>query len=239
MTPKTIFPHYRKFRLPQRGCLSEIVRYTDYVQVHSLVNYVSRLKNSPMIIDIGAHHGSYVVILGKMVQQLGGRVIAVEPNPQSFNVLERNVRLNRLEKTVICEQVAIADKTGHMNIDLLGSESKITSNETKNCCVVEVITLAGLLEKYAIYHLDLLIIDVEGAELPVLRGFPWRSVSVDRIFCELHPYAWKDFGYSKEDMRQFLVSHGYHCFDMYFREHKVFDSDAYIGPTFLCKSECI
>ena len=87
--------------------------------------------------------------------------------------------------------------------------------------------------------MDLLIIDVEGAELPVLRGFAWQSASVDRIFCEMHPYAWKDFAYSNEDMRQFLMSHGYRCFDMYFREHKIFDSDAYVGPTFLCKSECI
>jgi hypothetical protein len=87
VTADTIFPNYRKFRLPKGGCLSEIVRYTDYVQLHSVVNYVSQLINKPTVVDIGAHHGAYAIILGKIVQKMGGRVIAVEPNPQSFKVL--------------------------------------------------------------------------------------------------------------------------------------------------------
>ena len=121
VTPDTIFPNYRKFRLPKKGCLSEIVRYTDYVQLHSVVNYVSQLKDQPTVIDIGAHHGAYAVILGKIVQKMGGRVIAVEPNPQSFEVLKNNIRLNRLENTVICVQIAIADKDGKMNLAVRAS----------------------------------------------------------------------------------------------------------------------
>ncbi|MFZ3137365.1 MAG: FkbM family methyltransferase [Thermodesulfovibrionales bacterium] len=142
VTADTVFPDYRKFKLPKKGCLSEIVRYTDYVQLHSVVNYVMQLKNQPTIIDIGAHHGAYAVILGKIIQKKGGRVIAVEPNPQSFDVLKENVLLNKLENTVVCEQFAIADKTGLMNIDLAGSESKLTQEQTDRCCTVEVNTIA-------------------------------------------------------------------------------------------------
>jgi FkbM family methyltransferase len=238
ITVDTIFPDHRKFRLPQKGCLSEIVRYTDYVQLHSVVNYLSQLKSQPTVVDIGAHYGAYAVVIGKIVQKLGGRVIAVEPNPQSFDVLKQNICLNELENTVMCEQVAIADKTGRMNLELLGAESKITSKQANNSHIVEVITLEQLLKKHKINYVDLMIIDVEGAELAVLRGFPWQSASVDKLFCEFHPYAWKDFGYNKEDMRQFLALHGYRCFDMYFAVHEAFDSEAYIGPTFLYKSEC-
>lgn len=239
VTADTIFPNYRKFRLPKKGCLSEIVRYTDYVQLHSVVNYVSQLKNRPTVIDVGAHHGAYAVILGKIVQKMGGRVIAIEPNPDSYSVLLKNINLNRLQNTVISEQVAIADHTGHTYFDLMGSESRINAKQTDSCCVVEVITLEQLLKKYAVSHVDLLIVDVEGAELPVLRGFPWQTVKVEKIFCELHPYAWKDFGYTGEDLRNYLIEHNYRCFDMYFQEHEVFDSDAYIGPTFLWKSNKI
>ena len=64
-----------------------------------------------------------------------------------------------------------------------------------------------------------------------------QSASVDKLFCEFHPYAWKDFGYNKEDMRQFLALHGYRCFDMYFKEHKVFDNNVYIGLTYFYKSD--
>lgn len=239
VTADTIFPNYRKFKLPKKGCLSEIVRYTDYVQLHSVVNYVMQLKNQPTIIDIGAHHGAYAVILGKIIQKKGGRVIAVEPNPQSFDVLKENVLLNKLENTVVCEQIAIADKTGLMNIDLAGSESKLMQEQTDRCCTVEVTTMDQLLKKHVIKYVDLLMIDVEGAELLVLRGFPWQTVKVGKIFCELHPYAWKEFGHNRDEIKKFLMSHGYLCFDMYFQEHELFESDSYIGPTFLWKANKI
>jgi hypothetical protein len=117
VSPDTTFPSYRKFKLPKGGCRSEIVRYADYVQMHAVSNFVSGLQNQPVIVDVGAHHGAYAIVIGKSVQKLGGRVIAVEPNPQSFDVLEQNIRLNKLENTVMCEQVAIADKAGHLRYD--------------------------------------------------------------------------------------------------------------------------
>jgi len=54
---------------------------------------------------------------------------------------------------------------------------------------------------------------------------------VDKIFCEMHPYAWKDFGYTEVDVSYFLAKHGYRCFDTYLNEHKTFENNKYIGPT--------
>jgi hypothetical protein len=73
VTADTIFPDYRKFRLPKKGCLSEIVRYADYVQLHALVNYINQLNSRPVVIDIRAHHGSHSIILGKIVQKSWGK----------------------------------------------------------------------------------------------------------------------------------------------------------------------
>jgi len=235
VTHNTIFPSYRKLRLPKGSCLSEIVRYTDFVQLHSLCNLVAELEK-PTIIDIGANHGAYAIILGKIAQSKGGKVIAVEPVPEAYAVMVRNIGLNGLSNTVICEQVAILDKPGHLNMELKGVESKLSGKQSGNCCPVVAVTLGQLLQKYEITKVDLLIIDVEGAELPVLRSFPWQSASVGKIFCELHPYGWKDFGYSGEDFRTFLRDHGYCCIDMYLKEHNVFDSVAYVGPTLLMRA---
>lgn len=229
----SVFPHYRKLRLPKGGYGSDIVRYCDFVQIHAMCKYVAGLSEKPLLIDIGAYHGAYAIVLGKIVQRKGGRVLAVEPNPASFKVLLENVRLNGLEDTVACEQIAVLDKLGPANIKFQGSESYVTKNHTDSN--VEVTTLGILMDKYEIKRVDLLIIDVEGAELPVLRGFPWETAGADRIFCELHPYAWKNFGYTRENMTEFLNDQGYRCLDMYFTEYTSFDSDSYIGPTFLCK----
>lgn len=231
VSPNTTFPSYRKLKLPKGGCRSEIVRYADYVQMHAVCNFVSGLRNQPVIIDVGAHHGAYAVLIGQIVRHQSGKVIAVEPNPRSFKILCDNVQLNGLEDVVICEQVAVSDSPGSMNLLLDDSQSRITSRQPASSVPVEAVTMKWLLDKHKIRSVDLLIIDVEGAELPVLNGFPWQSVSVEKIFCELHPYAWKDFNYNSDDMRQFLTEHGLDCFDMYFHKYTDFDNDAYIGST--------
>jgi len=232
-TPDTIFPTYRHLRLPEGKYKSRIVRYADFVQFHSVFRYIYEFKDSPNIMDIGAHHGAYAVVLGKVVKErgLGGGVIAIEPNPNSYNVLKENIRLNDLEHTVTSQQVAVLDTPGFASIEIEGSQNHITAKQSP--FKVEVKTLTQLMTEYEIENVDLLIIDVEGAELRVLNGFPWESLKPGKIFCELHPYAWKDFGYDGNDLRIFLEEHRYRCIDMYLHEHESFDQTSYIGPCIL------
>lgn len=232
----TVFPSYRKLKLPRKEHTSDIVRYCDFVQFHAVIDYISKLKTKPVVIDAGAHHGAYAIVIGKKIQELNGKVIAIEPNPHSYEVLVRNIRFNHLEHTVFPENIAVLDSPCKTNISLEGFQSKITPNQTGPDCIVEGFALSQIIDKYKIARVDLLIIDVEGAELPVLRGFPWQSVPAGRIFCELHPYAWKNFNYRSEDMRKFLIEHNFDCFDMYFHKHINFDTNAYIGPTIFVSS---
>jgi FkbM family methyltransferase len=233
VAPETIFPHYRRFPLPKGGCESEIVRYVDYVQLHSVMMYLGELSTPPTIVEVGAHHGAYAVLLGRKAKELGGMVVAVEPNPQACAVLKRNIVLNGLESTVACEEVAVLDERGQHCLVMGGEESYITLESRVGGHRVAAVTLEELLSRRSIRRLDLLLIDVEGAELLVLRGFPWGSVGIGRIFCELHPYAWERFGYSASDFERFLVDHQLRPYDMYMREHSRFEGGAYIGPTLL------
>jgi FkbM family methyltransferase len=229
ITPESTFPAYRCLQPPKEGYPSHVVRYTDFVQMHAVIRYVEGLTGPSTIIDIGAHHGVYAMILGKIAQKFGGKVIAVEPHPESFKILRDNVKLNHLENTVTYEQVAVMDKPGLAEITSDGSQSRALYEP--NSGPVEVASLGKVMNKYGLENVDLLIIDVEGAELPVLQGFPWESKRPPgKIFCEFHPYAWKDFGYSGEDFRLFLEKHRYRCFDMYLHEHTLFDKESYIGP---------
>ena len=230
VAPETAFPSYRRLRLPRGGAKSEIVRYGDFVQIHSAIAYLDSLGRAVTVVDVGAHHGAYAVLLGKAVQKMGGRVIAVEPNPLCFDILEQNVRRNSLADVVFCEHCAVLDKPGVASISLDGSESRVFSTASANTVAVEAITLKMLFEKYQIPAIDILIIDVEGAELPVLQGFPWAEVELGKIFCELHPYAWADFGYSGREMQTFLQEHDMRCIDMYLMEYASFSNFGYIGP---------
>ena len=201
--------------------------------------YVSELDGSPVIVDVGAYHGVYAVMLGKLAEARGGKVVAIEPCPTNFRVLERNVALNGLDDTVICKQVGVLDYAGDAHFEEEGTSSHVAGRDTGT--QVPVTTLADILTELSLQTVDVLMIDVEGAELLVLRGFPWGRVSVGAIFCELHPYAWRDFGYAAEDLSRFLDEHGYVCQDMYLKRYAKFpdgpDASNYIGPTILLSAD--
>ena len=236
-SPSSSFPAYRGLRLPSRDIFSTIVRHGDYVQLHSSYVFLKELKRAPVVVDVGAHHGIYAVILGKLVQQMHGKVIAVGPSPEAFSVLQTNVRLNGLRDTVFCERAAIMDRTETVGGVEGGDQSRIAAGHAHPDFVVEAMTLKQLLKKYDVRGADLLIIDVEGAELKVLKGIDWKMARFGRIFCELHPYNWSQFGYTGADLIRFLSHHGYRCFDMYLREHKDFPDKGYIGPTIFVPKE--
>lgn len=231
VSPSTIFPSYRKLRLPRGKYLSEIVKYGDFVQFHAICSRIALMKESPIIVEVGAHHGAYAVVIGKLVKEMGGKVLAIEPNPESYRILKNNVELNGLVGTVTCINVAITEATGPVNIVLEGSQSSIRDDAGRRDFVtVPGLPLADVLANCAITSVSLLLVDVEGAELAVLRSFPWDIASVQTIFCELHPYAWSQFGYSAEEIQNFLKAKGYRCLDMYLREYAAFEEERYIGP---------
>ena len=230
-TPSTHFPAYRGLRLPKKNLLSTIVRFGDYVQLQSAYLHLQQLQRPPVVVDIGAHHGVYAVILGKLAKEKGGTLIAVEPNPEAFAVLRKNVERNGLGGTVLCENVAVAEEIGSVRLAVHGEESMISAAGGAGTTEVQAAPLSAILQRYSAERVDLLIIDVEGAELGVLRSIDWKRTAVDRIYCELHPYNWKHFGYSAEDLLGFLRDRDFRCFDMYFREIDRFPSDAYVGPT--------
>lgn len=227
----TVFPSYRKHKLPVGGHLSDIVRYADFVQFHAICNRIDKMTKPPVILEVGAHHGAYAVTLGKLVEAKGGRVVALEPNPESYRILSENISLNGLENCVTPLNLAAMEKAGQIKITLEGGQSSIKDCSNNSVGVtVSGKPLSEIIKIENLSYISLMIVDVEGAELPVLKSFPWDSVPVETILCELHPYAWPQFSYDGKEMSEFLKSRKYRCMDMYLQEYDSFEENRYIGP---------
>ncbi len=125
-----------------------------------------------LLLLIGAHHGAYAILCGKIIESKGGKVIAVEPSPVSFGVLQRNIKLNSLEDIVIPINCGVYDSAGKMSINENDVQSQLSMQPKTEGCTVDIVTLESIIHEYGIEKIDLLMIDVEGAELPVLKGFP-------------------------------------------------------------------
>lgn len=238
--PDTVWPGRRGMRLPHGVCRATIVPFVDFVQAHAVCNAIESITE-PVIIDVGAHHGEYALLLGGIIKAKGsGVVIAIEPDPANVAILNDNINRNALQEIVHVMAYAVSDSSGEMTFVSNGLEGYLLAEDKTNdkkSHKTQVVTLRDIICRFNLTKVDLLIIDVEGAELPVLRGCPWDVIKPSMIFCEFHPYNWPLFGYSGAAMAEFLKEHNYRCLDMYLHEHNSFDKPDYIGPClFLPKS---
>ncbi|MFZ2406832.1 MAG: FkbM family methyltransferase [Methylobacter sp.] len=233
--PDTVWPGRRGLCLPNGDCRSKIVAYADYVQAHAVCNAIGSIPN-PVIIDVGAHHGEYAVLLGGLIKHSnrGGVLLAIEPDASNITILKENVQRNNLQDIVNVVECAVSDFAGEMDFVSQGTQGHLLPENREGkggvSCKIKVETLHDIICCFNLIKVDLLMIDVEGAELPVLRGIPWEIMKPSMILCELHPYNWPIFGYTGTEMAEFLKEHNYRCLDMYLHEHSHFDSPHYVGP---------
>jgi len=132
---------------------------------------MSRLDGSPVFVDVGAHIGKYTILAGRLLRSRG-TVLAVEPDPDNFQALERNVARNALAN-VRCLNIGCWSVEGTLTLyrdsGNLGGHSFMEERGGKRISV-PVKTLDTIIREEGIGRVDLIKIDVELAEFHVLQG---------------------------------------------------------------------
>jgi FkbM family methyltransferase len=123
-----------------------------------------------VFVDVGAHKGKYTVTTSKSIGD-EGLVIAVEPHPENYKILMENVRLNSLNN-VTTLNVAAWSGEGKLKLfkgDKFGQHSAKKDFEL-SFINVQARSLDKLLDELNVERVDLIKIDVEGAEFEVIKG---------------------------------------------------------------------
>lgn len=129
-----------------------------------------RPKPGDTVFDLGAGTGSEARLLSRLVGP-EGRVISVEAHPRIFACLKRTVELNRLENvTAVHCAVAGVPGTVFLQDDLERHVSNGITLDPENSIAVPGRTLVDLVDQYGTGGVDLLKMNIEGAELPVLAA---------------------------------------------------------------------
>jgi FkbM family methyltransferase len=127
--------------------------------------YVKKLVMNGKVaamLDVGAHIGGYSVVLGRKI-----RVVAMEPMPDTWAILDLNVKLNRVNVRALRaaaydghrSAVKLRRSSGHSGGDFISPEGDIEA---------PAYTLDEIWEKHGPF--DIIKIDVEGSEVEVLEG---------------------------------------------------------------------
>jgi FkbM family methyltransferase len=192
---KSLYKSIKFFRLGNAMLIKIVVPKYDY-KFYCRVNkedYTTREdeivehfrpKEGDIVVDVGAHIGRYTIIASKRVGE-SGKVIAIEAHPGNFEMLNRNVKLNKLTN-VTALNYAVYSKESKLKLYVPGEESgftiynTITTNRAKtddkfievNANTLDNLLLQQQQQQNGINHADInwIKIDVEGAEFEVLKG---------------------------------------------------------------------
>jgi FkbM family methyltransferase len=189
-----------------RLCLPVAQRGLRTYEPDSWQVFLDHVRAGDTMVDVGANLGLYAVAAAKR----GARVVAVEPDPANVRHIRRMAWLNRVDVSIV-EALAGAE-IGTAPIALRGSPVSgsidMYLGPTTRYGVAPVVTLDALLKDERV---DLLKIDVEGAEIDVLRGAErtLRDKRPRAILIEVHPPAFALIGQSVGDLTDLIDAAGY------------------------------
>lgn len=172
------------------------------------------VKTGDTVIDVGANEGYVSLWISKFIGK-GGKIFAVEPNPENLVFLHKNIALNPGANIKVIES-AVSNQKAKMRFfcspdsGACGSLTKFSHFKEEEI-EVEVDTLDNLLGD--LRRVNLIKIDTEGHEFDVLLGARQLiSCHKPHICFEVNLTFWAHYNQSVDEMFNYLYNLGYKLF---------------------------
>jgi FkbM family methyltransferase len=166
------------------------------------IDWLNEIKPKEILLDIGANVGTYTIYAAVV---RNATVYALEPESQNYSLLNKNIRLNKLDHMVSAYCVGLSNMDGFDYIfmgDLTPGEANHAVGEPLNFQLNSFSENIGFAQGCITYQLDTLIetnklpipdyikIDVDGFEHKVIEGAKetLKSKKIKSIIIELNPH---------------------------------------------------
>ena len=173
--------------------------------------FMNELSPGMTVLDIGANIGYYVLIEAQILEN-EGTIYAVEPEPQNFENMKKNIEINSYDTYIKLYNLAISDKIGKAELEI-ANESNLhrlipVEKLDGKYVIVDTITLDEFLMDKKV---DYIRMDVEGGEILIINGMNniLNSSLPLKLFIEIHPRFIKEYGSDVEEMLEILSRAGF------------------------------
>jgi FkbM family methyltransferase len=180
-------------------------RFLEAGPVNRLGDYI---RPDTWVVDVGANIGFFTIGFARFLSG-SGRVIAVEPEAQNFSALQRRIGLAHVGDRVIARHAAAADQSGVLRLQLNPNHPG-DHRLAPDGIPIAAVTLDGLIRECHASSVSLVKIDVQGAELKVLKGAA-ELLARDRpvLFVEIDDSALRGQGSSAIELLTWLGARDY------------------------------
>jgi FkbM family methyltransferase len=172
------------------------------------------LRHGMTFVDVGAHVGYYSLLASIKVGP-EGKIYSFEPEPYNYNLLVKNIMLNDC-KNIFAIQKAVADFTGKANFVIAPysvSHSLYPDKTIPNIAIIqiEVVSLDDFFSQLGWPKVDIIKMDIEGAEVKALCGMKelCKRYSDLILITEFKPRRLQAAGSSKEEFFEVLSNLGF------------------------------
>lgn len=157
---------------PRDKSQTQLVDHNNYNEAFALEAIECYLKKDAVIVDIGAFIGNHALYWA--INNNAKKVYAYEPLLENYKILRRNIKINKLKKVVIPQNIALGDKEGlavvsnYSTLDMAATtfKNEQLSSKNGNYCKFSMLDSQTIEET----KIDLLKIDTNGSEFRVLQG---------------------------------------------------------------------
>ncbi|HEX2558683.1 FkbM family methyltransferase [Phenylobacterium sp.] len=176
---------------------------------------VDLAKGAQQVVIGGAYFGDHAILIAREIAKNGGVVHAFEPNSDQRRMLMRNAEINGLTNIVARPEGLWSSSSEHLK--LVGYDSFATAEKADAGAAdaFQTVTIADYLAAQGVDRLDLIVIDIEGAELAALKGAEkyLAGPAGPHIVYEVHRHYvdWSQ-GMDQTEISRFLTGLGYHLF---------------------------
>jgi len=206
--------HYRS-KIAREFVMSD-PEVPDHVWEPQTTKLLLRLaRTASEVLVGGAYFGDHAVLIADELRGRG-RVHAFEPNPDQNAMLKHNAEINGLTNVLAWRLGLWSESSRHLR--LVGDDALAHPEvDAQSADSFETISVDDYLSQRGIERLDLVMLDIEGAELGVLRGavrqLELPAGRAPNIVFELHRHYvdWSN-GLGNTEVVRFLAERGYHVF---------------------------
>ena len=155
----------------------EVLRLLEGYEYSATNIFKKLLEDSKIIIDIGAREGLYSLIAAQKLKDIKNvKIVAIDPDPIAIDILKQTVKINKFNNIIVSDY-AVGNSSGFIEMYPTSPDINSPSLTLYKKAVnfqgfsirVKKESFDNLMKLYNLSDIDIVKIDVEGAEKEVLE----------------------------------------------------------------------